>query len=67
MDQADVSEAYAKEDPEDIAPDWYIEDFFDSIGGDKTDETGAEGVTDAGTKPKVEDHKEEDTYVSLNF
>ena len=67
VDQADVSENSAKEDLEYLELDLYIGNFFDSVGGDETDEAGAEGVTDSGTKSKVEYHKEENTDVYLNF
>ena len=39
----------------------------DSVGGDETDKTFDEGVTDDGTKSKVEYYKEEDTDVSINL
>ena len=45
----------------------FIRDSFNSVGGDETDETGAKGVTDIGTKSKVEYHKKEDNDASLKF
>ena len=50
MYQADVSEDYGKEDPEDIVLDLSVGGFVDSVGGYKTDDTGNEGVTDVRTK-----------------
>ena len=54
VDRADVNEYSAKEYPEDLGLGWYIGDFFDSVGSDETDETGAEDVTDTETESKVE-------------
>ena len=67
VNQADVSEYYVKKYPEDIGLGWSIGDFFDSLGGDKTDETGPEGVTEVVTEPKVKDYKEEETDMYLKF
>ena len=39
----------------------------DSIGGDETDKNFDEGVTDDGTKSKVEYYKEDVTDLYLNF
>ena len=47
--QADVSKDYDEEDPWDLGIYWYLGEFFDFIGGDKTNETGAEDVTETGT------------------
>ena len=60
--QDDVYEDSIKEYPEDLRLNLSVGDFFDSVGGDKTDETVNKGVTDVGTESK-----EEDNDASLNF
>ena len=44
VDRAIVSEYSSKEDPEDFGFYWFIGGLFDSVGSDKNDETGDEGV-----------------------
>ena len=47
--QADGSEDSVKQDPEDLGLDFSVGEFFDSVGGGETVETGAEGVTNVRT------------------